>query len=134
MQPTDATPDARAAHLPRPHPVLILASRDSTASMLSSFVSLSGHSAAMPLDDEGLEQAILRVRPRVIVLDFDHPCATSPRTDRHLAGLGARVVLCSAWHRSTEARPRAAALGSLYCSLPIEHKEFDLLLRTAMLL
>lgn len=134
MQPSDANRDTRAAHPPRPHAVLILASHDSTASMLSSFVTLSGHTAVMPLDDEGLEQAMLRVRPRVIIIDFDHPCAASPRTDRRLARLGARVVLCSAWHRSTEARPRAAEMGSLFFALPIEHKDFDLLLRTAMLL
>jgi hypothetical protein len=127
-------PTPTGYNTPRPHAVLVLAGRESTASVLSTFVSRSGHTAATPLDDEGLDQALARVRPRAIIIDFEHPSAASARTDRQIAGFATRVLLCSAWHRSAEARPRAAAMGSLYFSLPIEHKDFDLLLKTALLL
>jgi DNA-binding NtrC family response regulator len=125
---------ALAEHPVRPRAVLVVASRESIATMLSSFVTQSGHVPAIPLDDEGMENAIHRVRPRVILIDFDHPYATSPRITRHLAGMSTKVVLCSSWHRVAEARTRAESLGWLFFSLPIDHKDFDLLLRTAMLI
>jgi hypothetical protein len=113
--------------------VLVMASHPDVTSLLCGFVSLSGHSAAAPLDDEPIEQAVLRIRPRVAVIDFDHPGAASGRIAHQLHRIGTRIVLCSTWERSPEALHRARALEALFFSLPISHHDFDLLLRTALM-
>jgi DNA-binding response OmpR family regulator len=126
--------DLRTAVGQQVHPVLVLANHPNVTSLLSGFVSLSGHLAAAPLDDEAIEAAVARVRPRVAIIDFDHPGASSLRIARRLRLTGARIVLCSTWQRSAEARRRALAMGAFSFSLPITHHDFDLLLKTALLL
>ena len=113
---------------------LILATHHDTLTLLGDFVSRAGLVPSHPLDDEPVEQAVTRIRPRVAIVDFDHPCATSTRLARQLGGVGARMVLCASMHRTTEARECALKTGALYFPLPITYRDFDLVLRTALLL
>lgn len=113
---------------------LILASHGDTLDLLGDLVTRSGLVPAHPLDDEPVDQAVARVRPRVAIVDFDHPSATSARLVRLLGSVGARMVLCARRHRAVEARECALKTGALYFPLPIAYRDFDLLLRTALLL
>lgn len=113
---------------------LILAGHADTASLLDDFVVRSGLAPVHARDDEPVDQAIARTRPRVAIVDFDHPCALSSRLPEQLGAVGARLLLCAALHRNAEARDRALRTGSLYFPLPITFRDFDLVLRTALLL
>jgi len=113
---------------------LILAGHADTTALLDDFVVRSGLTPVHPLDDEPVDQAVARTRPRVAIVDFDHPCAMSQRLPEWLGAVGARLLLCAALHRNAEARDRALRTGSLYFPLPIAYRDFDLVLRTALLL
>lgn len=113
---------------------LILASHADTLDLLRDFVARSGLVPLHPLDDEPVEQAVSRIRPRVAIIDFDHPTATSARVARLLGAVGVRMVLCAPLHRTAEARDWALRMGALYFPLPITYRDFDLVLRTALLL
>lgn len=110
----------------------MLTAHPGALSLISTFVSLSGHTALIPLDDELIEQAVTRTRPRAAIVDFEHPCAASPRVEQQMTESGTHVILFSAWHRSVEARARAAEMRAMFFALPIDHGDFDTLLRSAL--
>ena len=114
-------------------PVLLLTAHPGALSLISTFVAISGHDPLVPLDDESIEQAVLRIRPRVCIVDFEHPGAASPRVESHLLRAESRVILFSAWYRSLEARARAMSMHALFFALPIEHDAFDTLLQAALI-
>lgn len=118
---------------PQGAPVLLLTAHPGVLSLISTFVVLSGHEPLLPLDDESIEQAVLRIRPRASVVDFEHPGAASSRVESHLLRAESRVILFSTWYRSLEARARAISMHALFFALPIEHDAFDNLLRAALL-
>lgn len=127
------TPAAKRGTVPQGDPVLLLTAHPGALSLISTFVAISGHDPLVPHDDESIEQALLRIRPRVAVVDFEHPGAASLRIEAQLLRAGSRVILFSTWYRSLEARARALSMNALYFALPIEHVAFDALLRTALL-
>lgn len=114
-------------------PVLLLTAHPGALTLLSTFVSISGHEPIVPRDDEPIEQAVLRIMPRVSIVDFEHPGAASMRIEDQLTRSGSRVILFSTWYRSLEARARALSMHALYFALPIEHVAFDALLQSALL-
>ena len=113
--------------------MLLLTSHPGALTLLSTFVAISGHEAVAPHDDEPIDQAVLRIMPRVSIVDFEHPGAASLRFEDQLTRSGSRVILFSTWHRSLEARARAMSMRALYFALPIEHVAFDALLQSGML-
>lgn len=117
----------------RREPVLLLTSHPGALTLLTTFVAISGYEPVIPLDDESIEQAVLRLVPRISIVDFEHPGAASARIEEHLTRSGSRVILFSTWYRSLEARARAMSMRALYFALPIEHVAFDALLRSAIL-
>lgn len=127
------TPAAKRGTVRQGDPVLLLTAHPGALSLISTFVAISGHDPLVPHDDESIEQALLRVRPRVSVVDFEHPGAASLRIEDQLLRAESRVILFSTWYRSLEARARALAMHALYFELPIEHDAFDALLQTALL-
>lgn len=114
-------------------PVLLLTAHPGALSLISTFVAISGHEPIVPHDDEPIEQAVLRIAPRVSIVDFEHPGAASPRIEDQLVRSGSRVILFSTWYRSPEARVRALSMHAFYFALPIEHGKFDALLQSALL-
>ena len=114
-------------------PVLLLTSHPGALSLISTFVAISGHEPIVPRDDEPIEQAVMRIMPRVSIVDFEHPGAASMRIEDQLIRSGSRVILFSTWYTSLEARARAMSMRALYFALPIEHGKFDALLQSALL-
>jgi hypothetical protein len=114
-------------------PVLLLTAHPGALTLLSTFVTISGHEPIVPRDDEPIEQAVMRIMPRVSIVDFEHPGAASIRIEDQLVRSGSRVILFSTWYRSLEARARAMSMRALYFALPIEHIAFDALLQSALL-
>jgi DNA-binding response OmpR family regulator len=127
------TPELIPAHHRQGEPVLLLTAHPGALTLLSTFVSISGHEPIVPRDDEPIEQAVLRIMPRVCIVDFEHPGAASMRIEDQLTRSGSRVILFSTWYRSLEARARALSMHALYFALPIEHVTFDALLQSVLL-
>lgn len=114
-------------------PVLLLTAHPGALSLISTFLEISGYEPVVPRDDEPIEQAVLRIMPRVSIVDFEHPGAASMRIEDQLTRSGSRVILFSTWYRSLEARARAMSMRALYFALPIEHRKFDALLQSVLL-
>jgi DNA-binding response OmpR family regulator len=129
----DDTPELIPASTRQGEPVLLLTAHPGALTLLSTFVTISGHEPIVPHDDEPIEQAVMRIMPRVSIVDFEHPGAASIRIEDQLMRSGSRVILFSTWYRSLEARARAMSMRALYFALPIEHIAFDALLQSALL-
>jgi DNA-binding response OmpR family regulator len=130
---SDGTPELARGTIRQGEPVLLLTAHPGALSLISTFVEISGHEPVVPRDDEPIEQAVLRIMPRVSIVDFEHPGAASMRIEDQLTRSGSRVILFSTWYRSLEARARAMSMRALYFALPIEHGKFDALLQSALL-
>ncbi|HET7552261.1 MAG TPA: hypothetical protein VFK04_13310 [Gemmatimonadaceae bacterium] len=130
---SDGTPELARNPTRHGEPVLLLTAHPGALSLISTFVEISGHEPVVPRDDEPIEQAVLRIMPRVSIVDFEHPGAASLRIEHQLTRSGSRVILFSTWYRSLEARARAMSMRALYFALPIEHGKFDALLQSALL-
>lgn len=122
------------AALPSAADVLVLSGRADMRELLARLVMDAGHEPHLPLDDESAERAAARVRPCIAIVDIDHAAARSGRLPERLAAVGARTLLCGAWHQEAEARRAAERAGALCFTLPITHRDFELLLHTALLL
>jgi DNA-binding response OmpR family regulator len=130
---SDGTPELARDPIRQAGPVLLLTAHPGALSLLSTFLEISGYEPVVPRDDEPIEQAVLRIMPRVSIVDFEHPGAASMRIEDQLTRSGSRVILFSTWYRSLEARARALSMRALYFALPIEHGKFDALLQSALL-
>ena len=130
---SDGAPELCRDALRPAEPVLLLTAHPGALSLISTFVEISGFEPVVPRDDEPIEQAVLRIMPRVSIVDFEHPGAASMRIEDQLTRSGSRVILFSTWYRSLEARARAMSMRALYFALPIEHGKFDALLQSALL-
>ena len=83
------------------HTVLILSVDPLAAALLGAAVELAGHAPAFSQDGESSRAALLRVRPRVALLDCDHEESCSEAFVGPALMTGARVVL----FRSRRTRP-----------------------------
>jgi hypothetical protein len=133
LQSYGGAPDPAPGTFRQGEQVLLLTSHPGALSLISTFVAISGHEPVTPHDDEPIEHAVLRIMPRVSIVDFEHPGAASMRIEDQLIRSGSRVILFSTWYRSLEARARAMSMRALYFALPIEHRRFDALLQSALL-
>ncbi|HET7621982.1 MAG TPA: hypothetical protein VFK39_08770 [Gemmatimonadaceae bacterium] len=133
LQSFGGAPSPAPGTIRRGEPVLLLTAHPGALSLISTFVAISGHEPVLPRDDEPIEQAVLRISPLVSIVDFEHPGAASMRIEDQLTRSGSRVILFSTWYRSLEARARAMSMRALYFALPIEHRKFDALLQSALL-
>lgn len=124
-------PDAAS---PSAMDILVLSGRADVREMLACLIAGAGHEPHLPLDDESAERATARVRPCIAIIDIDHAATRSGRFPEHLAAVGTRALLCGAWHQQAEARRAAERTGALCFTLPIARRDFELLLRTALLL
>ncbi|HEX6534596.1 MAG TPA: hypothetical protein VF041_08360 [Gemmatimonadaceae bacterium] len=114
--------------------VLVLSGRADVREILARLIADAGHEPHLPLDDESADHAAARVRPCVAIIDIDHPAARSGRLAPRLAAAGTRPLFCGAWHQEEEARRAAERATALCFTLPIAPRDFELLLRTALLL
>lgn len=131
--PPEETPGLARTPIGEGEPVLLLTSHPGALTLLSTFVAISGHEPIVPHDDEPIEQAVLRIMPRVSIVDFEHPGAASMRIEDQLTRSGTQVIVFSTWYRSLEARARAMSMRALYFALPIDHDAFDALLQSALI-
>ena len=74
-------------------PVLVLSSDPLAAALVGAAIELAGHAPRFPLADEAPRAALLRVRPRLVVIDCDHEDACSDSFIGPALMTGSRVLL-----------------------------------------
>jgi hypothetical protein len=89
--------------------VLIFSEDPLAAALIGAAVELVGFEPAFPADEESPRAALLRERPRLVLVDCDHP-ACSPNFFGPALMTGARVMLVG----SRRSRREAAALATRF--------------------
>ena len=111
------------------HDVLILFADPLGAALLGAAVEIAGHVPHFPQPGEGARAALLRLRPRAVLVDCDHEEASTDAFIGPALMTGARVqLLCSRRTRRDMSIP-AQRLGLSIAELPMEHDQLVALLR-----
>jgi hypothetical protein len=110
------------------HDVLILSADPLAAALLGAVVELAGHACLFPQPGEGGRAALIRLRPRVVLVDCDHDEGCSEEFIGPALMTGARVQLFSARRAEGNADALARALGLTIVQLPMDPADFATLL------
>jgi hypothetical protein len=100
--------------------VLILAEDPLAAALIGAAVELIGFEPAFATDGEPLRGALMRVRPRLVLVDCDHQSACGPSFIGPALMTGARVVLLGSRHSRNEPRTLAGSFGVRTMTLPAD--------------
>jgi AmiR/NasT family two-component response regulator len=110
---------------PTPSTILVIAREPLIQTLMCSLVDLSGHHAAQPWSDESVVDAVLRLRPQLILLDCEHDAACEDGAYLAAASVGAAVLLFTPSRSRAEVADLAAERGLQSMALPIRLHEFS---------
>ena len=120
-------PPARGDGVSR-NPVLVLSSDPLAAALLGAAIELAGHAPRFPKPAESPRNALLRVRPRLVVIDCDHEDACSEAFVGPALMTGSQVVLFRSRRTRHDASEMAGRLGLRTVEMPQEHASLTSLL------
>ena len=103
------------------HDVLIFFADPLSAALLGAAVELAGFAPRFAQANEGARAALLRLRPRVVLIDCDHEEACAESFVGPALMTGARVQLFRTKHSTRDADETARRLGIAIAALPMEH-------------
>lgn len=139
-----ASTDAYTRHLPRRdavsgqdddvsrHAVLVLSSDPLAAALLGAAIELAGHAPRFPLSEEAARTALLRIRPRLVVIDCDHEDGCSDAFIGPALMTGSRVLLFQSRRTQRDVSELAGRLGLSVMDMPMEHESLSRLLNRVM--
>lgn len=104
--------------------VLVVAQHAVIGALLGSLVELAGHRVAFPEPSERICDAVTRVRPRLTLLDSDHPNSTDSRIFEEARTLGSQCLLFSSSLSRHDTETIAASRRLPSFTLPIKFREF----------
>jgi DNA-binding NtrC family response regulator len=107
--------------------VLILAREEVVAALLGMMVELRGLKPRFPRKSEAAEDAILREKPRTVIIDCDHPDCRDSLVEAIMRA-GAVPVLFSPFRMQSEVRSVAARHGVRSFTLPTDTDTFEKML------
>jgi hypothetical protein len=110
------------------HDVLIFSTDPLAAALLGAAVDLAGHAPHFPSRDESARAALIRLRPRAVLIECDHDEACAESFIGPALMTGAAVQLLHSPHTVRDARELARTLGLSIAELPMTHREFSSLL------
>jgi hypothetical protein len=102
------------------HAVLIFSADPLAAALLGAVVELAGHAPCFPQQDEVARGALMRVRPRLVLIDCDHEETCADGFVGPALMTGAQVVLIRSRRTARESREFAGRLGLRVVELPTE--------------
>jgi hypothetical protein len=108
-----------------PSTILVIAKEPLIQTLMCSMVELSGHRSTQPHGDETIVAAILRVRPRLLLLDCEHDGACEDGAYLAASSVGASVLLFTPARSHAEVADLAAVRGLPSMALPIRLHEFS---------
>jgi hypothetical protein len=109
-------------------PVLVLSSDPLAAALLGAAIELAGHAPRFPYAAESARQALLRVRPRLVVIDCDHEDGCSEAFVGPALMTGSQVVLFRSRRTRRDVSDMADRLGLRMVEMPQEHGSLTSLL------
>jgi hypothetical protein len=111
------------------HAVLIFSADPVAAALLGAVVELAGHAPHFPQQDEAARGSLMRVRPRLVLIDCDHEETCSDTFVGPALMTGAEVVLYRSRRTRRESRDFAGRLGLRVVELPTEQESLTRILR-----
>ena len=109
-------------------PVLVLSSDPLAAALLGAAIELAGLAPRYPKLGESPRSALLRVRPRLVVIDCDHEDGCSDAFVGPALMTGSQVVLFRSRRTQRDMSEMASRLGLRTVEMPEEHHELTALL------
>src|SRR6478609_2206553 len=103
------------------NPVLVLSSDPLAAALLGAAIELAGHAPRFPQSAESPRDALLRVRPRLVVIDCDHEDACCEAFVGPALMTGSQVVLFRSRRTRRDVGEMAERLGLRTVDMPREH-------------
>jgi hypothetical protein len=103
-------------------PVLVLSSDPLAAALVGAAIELAGHAPRFPKSDEAPRSALLRVRPRLVIIDCDHEDACSDSFIGPALMTGSRVLLIRSRRTRRDASELSGRLGLRVLEMPMEHE------------
>jgi DNA-binding NtrC family response regulator len=114
------------------HAVLILSADPLAAALLGAAIELAGHVALFPQQGESARAALVRLRPRVVLVDCSHEEACSEAFVGPAMMLGARVLLFAGPGDGAAAAGFALRLGLTIMELPVDLEQLAAHLRAVL--
>lgn len=112
--------------------VLVLSSDPLAAALIGAVVELAGRAPRFPHHDESLRGALLRVRPRLVVIDCDHEDACSETFIGPALMTGSQVVLFRSRRTKHDVSAMANRLGLRTVEMPAEHESLTMVVQELM--
>jgi len=109
-------------------PVLVLSSDPLAAALLGAAIELAGLAPRFPQSAESPRNALLRVRPRLVVIDCDHEEACAEGFVGPALMTGSQVVLFRSRRTRRDVSEMADRLGLRTIEMPHEHEALTSLL------
>ena len=103
------------------NPVLVISSDPLAAALLGAAIEFAGHAPLFPQADESPRGALLRVRPRLVVIDCDHEDACSEAFIGPALMTGSQVMLFRSRRTRRDVGEMAERLGLRMVEMPQEH-------------
>jgi hypothetical protein len=111
------------------HAVLIFSADPLAAALLGAVVELAGHAPHFPRQDEAARSTLMRVRPRLVLIDADHEETCSDAFIGPALMTGAQVVLYRSHLTRRESREVAGRLGLTVVELPTDQEKLTRILQ-----
>ena len=110
-------------------PVLVLSSDPLSAALIGAAIELAGYAPRFSQPDESPRNALMRLRPPVVVVDCDHEDACSEAFVGNALMTGSRVLLFRSRRTRNDASGLANRLGLRVVEMPMEHESLTRVLR-----
>jgi hypothetical protein len=112
--------------------VLIFSEDPLAAALIGAAVELVGFKPAFPTNGEAARDALLRVRPRLVLVDCDHDAACAPSFFGPALMTGARLLLVGSPRADRDAAGLAQRFGLRALTLPADADAIATLLRAEL--
>jgi hypothetical protein len=109
--------------------VLVISMDPLSAALLGAAIELAGHVPSFVHGDESPRDALLRVRPRLVVIDCDHADACSDAFIGPALMTGSKVLLFKSRRTQHDAGDLAERLGLTVVDMPSKHETLTQVLR-----
>ena len=110
-------------------PVLVLSSDPLAAALLGAAIELAGYALRFPDPSESPRTALLRARPRLVVVDCDHEEACSDAFIGPALMTGSRVLLFRSPRTRRDVSELSTRIGLRVAEMPMAHEPLTRLLR-----
>jgi len=109
--------------------ILVLSHDVMTAALVGALVEASGMTALFPRVGEGEREALLRARPRAVLVDCDHPSACGPAFFGAAMMADARIVLYGSRDLDGDLPQLAKRHRATFVKIPVDADTFSKVLR-----